>query len=227
MERIRTMIVEDDFKVAEINKDFTEQVRDFCVVNISKSAGEALAYLDESSVDLIILDIYLPDMRGTELLKIIRKNEYAVDIILITAAYDADTVECSMRYGIFDYIIKPFIFSRLSDALEKYRSYKYSLEKKELYNQAKINEFVAYSRTSDHGEQLPKGITRYTLEKITSTIDTFHTEFTIEEVITKLSFSKITVRRYLEYLHQNGLISKSYKYQKVGRPQVVYSSNTM
>ncbi|WP_319559610.1 response regulator [Marispirochaeta sp.] len=225
MKSIKTMIVEDDFKVAEINKSFTEEVRSFVVEKIAKNAVEALSYLEKSSVDLIVLDIYLPDMHGTELLKIIRKKEFAADIILITAAHDAETVECSMRYGIFDYIVKPFAFSRFKDALEKYRDYKHSLNENRNYNQEKINEFVAYNQHSDSGNKLPKGITQYTLDRIVEAVDSLNPSFSIEDVISRVSFSKITVRRYLEYLHEKGLISKSFEYQKVGRPLVVYSSH--
>lgn len=225
MKSIKTMIVEDDFKVAEINKSFTEEVNNFVVEKIAKNAAEALSWLEENSVDLIILDIYLPDMHGTELLKIIRKKEYAADIVLITAAHDAETVECSMRYGIFDYIVKPFAFSRFKDALEKYRDYKNSLNEKRNYNQAKIDEFVSFKQHPDPGNLLPKGITQYTLDRIIGALESLNPSFTIEDVINRVSFSKITVRRYLEYLHEKGLISKSFEYQKVGRPLVVYSSH--
>jgi response regulator of citrate/malate metabolism len=225
MNSIRTMIVEDDFKVAEINKEFTEEVSGFIVEKIAKDAAEALVYLQDNPVDLVILDIYLPDMHGTELLKIVRKEEYAADIILITAAHDAETVECSMRYGIFDYIVKPFAFTRFKDALEKYRDYKESLHENRHYNQEKINEFVAYNQHSDSIDKLPKGITRYTLDRIIEALASLHTSFTIEDVVNRVSLSKITVRRYLEYLHEKGLISKGLEYRKVGRPLVVYSSH--
>ncbi|WP_319475581.1 response regulator [Marispirochaeta aestuarii] len=224
MKNIRTMIVEDDFKVAEINKEFAEEVNGFSVEKIAKDAAEALTYLENNPIDLIILDIYLPDMHGTELLKIVRKHEYAADIILITAAHDAETVECSMRYGIFDYIVKPFAFTRFRDALEQYRDYKDSLNENRHYNQEKINEFVAYNQHPDSMEKLPKGITRYTLDRIIKALDSLHTSFTIEDVISRVSLSKITVRRYLEYLHERGLVSKDFEYRKVGRPLVVYSS---
>lgn len=224
MNSIRTVIIEDDFKVAEINKGFTEQVEGFEVVSLSRSAAEALSYLESNEAELLILDIYLPDMNGTELLKEVRKKEYPVDIIAITAAHDSRTIECSLRYGVFDFVIKPFAFDRYRDSLLKYRDYRESLVKKTEYDQQKVNELTSYQQDGTSSEEvLPKGITRYTLDRIRSVVDSLHHVFTLEEVIGRISFSKITARRYLEYLCESGVLSKSFKYQKVGRPVVVYS----
>jgi two-component system CitB family response regulator len=222
MNDIRTVIIEDDFKVAEINKCFTEQVEGFEVISLSRSAAEALSYLESNTADLLILDMYLPDMNGTELLKEVRKKEYPVDIIAITAAHDSRTIESSLRYGVFDFIIKPFIFGRYRDSLLKYRNYRESLENRAEYNQQKLNELTSYMGSSSE-EALPKGITRYTLDRIRSVVVSLHHDFTLEEVLGRVSFSRITARRYLEFLCESGVIYKSFKYQKVGRPVVVYS----
>jgi response regulator of citrate/malate metabolism len=76
---------------------------------------------------------------------------------------------------------------------------------------------------SSSEEALPKGITRYTLDRIRSVVVSLHHDFTLEEVLGRVSFSRITARRYLEFLCESGVIYKSFKYQKVGRPVVVYS----
>jgi response regulator of citrate/malate metabolism len=108
MEIIRVMIIEDDFMVAKVNAKMTDAVEGFKVVKIANSGNEALSYIEKNDVDLIILDIYLPDIPGIEILKSIRGNACPVDFVLITAAQDHETVENSIRYGVFDYIIKPF-----------------------------------------------------------------------------------------------------------------------
>ena len=223
MKNIRVMIVEDDFMVADINKNVTEDVQGFTVVKIAKDASDALHYIDSNPLDLIILDIYLPDIHGIELLKIIRKKEHPVDFILITAAHDSKTIEQSMRFGAFDYIIKPFDFSRYKKSLLNYKKFKYSIKQNENYSQGELDKLAPYSNRNNGKEDLPKGITNHTLGKVKSAVDSCGTTFTIDDIMEKLSFSRITIRRYLEFMVENSSIDKSYEYKKVGRPTIIFS----
>lgn len=223
MENFNVLIVEDDFRVADINKSVTEAVEGFKVVKIAYTAGEAFSFISENSPDLIIVDIYLPDYNGIELIKKIRKHEYPVDIILITAAHDSETVENSMRYGVFDYIIKPFDFSRFKESLENYKSYKSSISSASDYDQNKINVFISHNTFSSVTGDLPKGITTFTLDKIESAVNNIPDLFTIDDIMREINLSKITVRRYLEFLNEIGTLKKTYKHKKIGRPTILYS----
>ena len=223
MVNYKVLIVEDDFMVADINKSVTEEVEGFEVVKIAKTAGDALSFIKKAGPDLAIVDIYLPDFSGIELIKKIRKNDYPVDVILLTAAHDSDTVENSMRYGAFDYIIKPYAFSRFKEALENYKIYKLNINSSKEYNQEKINNLIAHNSLSSGRGNLPKGITLYTLEIIKTAVSECLTSFTIEDVIDKTKLSKITARRYLEYLTDAGFIRKTYEHKKTGRPAVIYT----
>ena len=226
MKNIKVMIVEDDFMVAEINKNVTEEVQGFIVVKIAKDASEALHYIDSNPLDLIILDIYLPDINGIELLKIIRKKEHPVDFILITAAHDSKTIEQSMRFGVFDYIIKPFDFSRYKNSLINYKKFNYSIKQNEDYSQDKLDQMIPHSNMNNGKEDLPKGITNHTLGKIKSAVDSCGSAFIIDDIMEKLSFSRITVRRYLEFMVESSSMKKSCKYKKVGRPTIIYTKQT-
>jgi len=223
MEIIKVMIVEDDFMVAKVNAKMTEAVEGFQVVKIANNGNEALSYLEKNDVHLIILDIYLPDIPGVEILKNIRSKNYPVDFMLITAAHDHETVEESIRYGVFDYIIKPFDVQRYKKSLVNYKNMKSSISAYRSFNQEKLDELTSYKAFGKRVQQLPKGITRHTLSKVEAVIDSFEHLFTIDDVIRELSFSKVTARRYLEFLCESGHLEKSFEYKKIGRPTLIYA----
>ena len=223
MKNFEVVIVEDDFRVADINRSVTEQVKGFKVVKIAYTAAEALSYVSEKCPDLMIIDIYLPDFNGIELIKKLRKKEYPVDFILITAAHDPETVENSMRYGVFDYIIKPFVFTRFKESLENYRRYNSSILSSEDCDQNKIDKFISHNKNFSDIKELPKGITDFTLNKVNSAINNVPDSFTIDNIISEIDLSKITVRRYLEFLRETGVLKKTFKHKKIGRPTILYS----
>lgn len=223
MDPIRVMIVEDDFMVARINRDLTHQISGFRVVKIAGTAQEALDAVKREQVDLIILDVYLPDKTGVELLKAFRRGGLPVDVVMITAAHDAPTVEESMRYGIFDYIIKPFSFDRYKACLVNYRKQKAAISRQKNLNQERVDEFTGFRDISPTRGGLPKGIQEQTLRCVEEAIGNFDSCFTIDDLIRVLPLSRATNRRYLEFLSDSGVLEKSLAYRKVGRPTVIYS----
>jgi response regulator of citrate/malate metabolism len=220
---IKVMIVEDDFMVAKVNAKMTETVEGFKVVKIANTGNEALSYIEKNEVHLIILDIYLPDIPGIEILKDIRSKNYPVDFVLITAAHDHKTVEDSIRFGVFDYIIKPFDVQRFTKSLVNYKNMKASIIAYKNFSQEKLDELASYKAFGKRVQQLPKGITRHTLSKVEAAIDSFERVFTIDDVMRELSFSKVTARRYLEFLCESGHLVKSFEYKKIGRPTLIYT----
>lgn len=121
--RFNVLIIEDDFRVADINKQFVEKVDGFYVAKVAYTGKEALGYLRKSPVlpDLILLDVYIPDVEGLELMWEIRKTYENIDIIMLTAAKETETIEQTLRGGIFDYIIKPVDFARLKKTLASFQ----------------------------------------------------------------------------------------------------------
>ena len=105
----KVIIVEDDPMVAMINRHYVEHDKRFSVVQCFRSGDEALAYLQKNSVDLVILDVYMPGMDGLSLLKKIRMDDISVDIIMVTASNDKNTLENILRFGVIDYLVKPFV----------------------------------------------------------------------------------------------------------------------
>jgi len=223
MDPIRVMIVEDDFMVAKINRDLTHQISGFKVVQVAGTAREAIDALEKEPVDLIILDVYLPDRTGVELLKSFRHGDHPVDVVMITAAHDAPTVEECMRYGIFDYIIKPFPFDRYKACLVNYRKQKADISRQKTLSQERVNEFTGFRDTAPSRGGLPKGIQEQTLRRVEEASGRFGPCFSIEDLLAALHLSRATIRRYLEFLADTGGLEKSFAYRKVGRPMVLYS----
>lgn len=216
------MIVEDDFMVAEINKQVTEQVDGFMVVKTALNGVSALQELAHKKIDLVLLDVYLPDINGLDVLKEARRCEYAVDFILITAAHDMHTVEQSLRYGIVDYLIKPFDFARYKEALVTYRNKRFSLKSAGTLNQGLLDSLLIRSATHQDEIALPKGISPLTLEKIVNHVNELNKEALASEIADHILISRVTARRYLEYLVTTGFLRKEICYQKVGRPLIYY-----
>ncbi len=223
----KVLLIEDDFKVAEINADYVKKIEGFSVVGMAKSAAEAIAFLKQQVPDLILLDIYIPDVERLELLWEIRQDYKGVDVIMVTAAKEIGIIEEAMRGGIVDYIIKPFDFSRLKKALKDYHEKKSALANKAVINQKDVDHFISGStcpqRTGPIQEMLPKGISELTLSKVEKIITQYIDDgVTADNLGKKIGVSRITARRYLEYLVQLGKLQAELKYGKIGRPERRY-----
>lgn len=222
MEAIRVMVVEDDFMVADINRQVTDQVEGFSVVKVARNGAEALEALRAGGVDLVILDVYLPDLHGLELLKEARRRDSPADFILVTAAHDSRTVEESMRYGVCDYVIKPFDFERYKNALREYRERREALARGGFLDQSRLDKMMDKKNAGRGNTDLPKGIAPQTLEKVAGFIDSRSGEIAAADLTAELGLSRITAHRYLEYLTASGRLRKELSYRKVGRPAVYY-----
>lgn len=116
----RTVIVEDDPVITLLNRRYIEKDERFCVVQTFSAAHPALFWLRSNPVDLIILDVYMPQMNGLELLRMLRAEGVDSDVIMVTSANDAETIEALMRLGVTDYLIKPFGLERFQLALDTF-----------------------------------------------------------------------------------------------------------
>src|SRR3979409_1089935 len=109
---IRTLVVDDDFRVADLHWVYVDRVQGFTVAGRAGTGAEALQRVDRLRPDLVLLDIYLPDMSGLEVLQRLRDDDHpAVDVITITAAREVDSLRAAMRGGVVHYLIKPFLFA--------------------------------------------------------------------------------------------------------------------
>ncbi len=226
----KVLIVEDDPMVAMINSQFIAKTDGFEVAGMCRNGQEALDFLLQNSVDLVLLDVFMPVMNGTETLKKIRENKIDVEVIMVTAANDTATIEETMHLGVHDFLIKPFTFDRFCTSLEKFKNKKELLNKNPVLDQSCVDNLLLQgsgslkveSEEEEGAESLPKGIQKKTLSNILSYFDS-HTGWNSTDMIAQsLGISIVTVRNYMNYLVKNKIITEDINYSTGGRPSMLY-----
>jgi response regulator of citrate/malate metabolism len=224
---IKVMLIEDDPMVRDINIKFTNKVSDFKVVDYAASIEEAKDIIKENLPDLILLDIFLPNGNGLELLRWIRNLELNCDVILITAEKSSGAVQEALRYGAVDYLVKPFTFQRFKDALEQYKKRYDSMITLSQIQQDAIDDFVLSTNKGKVAKEevnLIKGLSIHTYEQINSFINSKMTLFTADELADETGMARVTVRRYLDYMVKENKLELQIEYGKIGRPTHFYKT---
>lgn len=220
MTNLTVFIVEDDPMVLEVNKEFLQKLTGFKLVGYCHNGTEALLKIAELQPNLILLDMFLPDMTGMDLFLKLRSDRIPSDIIMITAARDAPTVQEAIRLGAVDYLIKPFRFDRFQKSLQDYyRQYK-STPNNDALKQEDIDQWLGHE---DTGISLPKGLNEMTMKQIIEGLSAVNGLITSEHLATNVGMARVTVRKYLDFLANKGKVHIELKYGTVGRPTKYYS----
>jgi len=218
----KVLIVEDDPMVSMINEQYVNRNKAFHVAAKYKDGKSALEYLENNDVDLIILDVYMPLMDGFETLRQIRKNKKSVDIIMVTAANDRASLEEALHLGVVDYLVKPFTYDRFRIALDKYISQIAALKDIDTLNQKNID-FIIENAHKKSEELYPKGIQEKTLQTILEEVKKNPSSWvTGDELAERIGLTGVTVRRYLNYLTEKGVLHSDIDYETGGRPCMKY-----
>ncbi|CAG9611320.1 Transcriptional regulatory protein DcuR [Bacillus rhizoplanae] len=218
---IKVLIVEDDPMVAMLNKHYLEQVGGFELVHIAKSVNEAVQILEESHIDFILLDIFMPGDTGFELLLHIRNKEKETDVMMISAVHDMASIKKALQYGVVDYLIKPFTFERFKEALTAYREKFRFMKAQQKINQSELDALILQKeKVESHvSKELPKGLTKQTLQLIWKQIESLRgNEFTTDEMAQLVGISRVSIRKYVIFLIEIGVLENEMVYQQVGRP---------
>ncbi len=238
----RVIIVEDDPMVASINRKYVEASEGFLVVGSFKSGVEALEFLKNQDADLVILDYFTPQMNGTEFIDRLHAAGKTPSIIMVTSANSANLVKKLMRRGVSDYLVKPFEYERFRAALERYSSAQDLLEEgNESMDQTEIDRLIRIRRTAGQGdapaagvpygqaensaaqEELPKGLNRKTMEMVRRFLEEHADQsYTSENIASLVGVSRITVRRYVNYMVECGELDSRIDYHTGGRPGILY-----
>ncbi|WP_060203778.1 response regulator [Sporosarcina koreensis] len=229
LEPIQVLIVEDDFRIADINRQFVNRVEGFVVAETLKTGEDALTYLQSASIlpQLILLDVYIPDVQGLNLFWTLRSEFTEIDVIMMTAAKEVETIAETLRGGIFDYIVKPVDFDRFERTLLSFRNKKQLLTTRTELKQEEIDlltglQLSAPTKETDD-ERLPKGIDHLTLEKIKVILhESDESGIAALDAGKKVGVSRSTARRYLEYLVSINEADAQLKYGDIGRPERKY-----
>jgi len=219
---IKVVIAEDDYRIAQVQEQFLQKVTDVKLVGKALNAKETLDLLGANEVDLLLLDIYMPDELGTELLPKIRERYPQVDVIMVTAATERAMLEKAVKYGVFNYLLKPVTMKKFVDTIEDYKRKKKLLSTSEEVDQSMIDRyFGSINQTAAIQKDLPTGVDRHTLDKVKDVVKKLK-GVSIDEMSEEMGVSRTTARRYLEYLVSIDVCVAKHEYGIVGRPQRKY-----
>ena len=219
---IRTLIVDDDFMAVSVHRQFVERIPGFDVVGDATTGSEARALVEKLRPDLLLLDIYLPDENGIDLMRKLRAGASPpVDVIAITSAKDVDVLRDAMHLGVVHYIVKPFTFVTFRERLESYAEAHRRLADMHQADQREIDRMYGLLRTSSEAS-LPKGISPPTLTLIASLLQDSGTALSTAELAARAGISLGVARRYLRFLADSGAIDFTLRYGSAGRPEHLY-----
>lgn len=215
------LIVEDDQQASYTLEQAVNQHPLFKVIAAAESVAETHLYLKQQP-DLILLDISLPDGNGMSLLREIRQQNLNASVIMTTAERESSMVAQAIQFGVNDYLVKPLRLSRVHQALNDFVAFQTKLEESDHIDQLQIDDLMRKSKTPSKSRKTPKGIDATTLATMVEHIKQRQEPFSAQEIGDELALSRITARRYLEYLEEQGMVSMSLNYNTGGRPKQLY-----
>ncbi len=223
---IRVVVVDDDFAVAALHRNFVEQLPDFTVVDVVHTGADALTAVRRLRPDLLLLDVYLPDLTGLEVLHRLREEHGpVVDVVVITAAREVETVRTAMAGGVLHYLIKPFTRADLHGRLTDYLRHRRLVHESATapLDQEQVDRLLGGARPAPASTDLPKGLAPRTLEAVSEVLRESAEALSADDVAERVGMSRVAARRYLEYLVEVGRAGVRPRYGQVGRPQHLYS----
>jgi two-component system, CitB family, response regulator len=212
-EDIRVLIVDDDFHVAKLHATYVDSVAGFLALSPANSTSQALQAVHSLRPDLVLLDVFLPDGSGLDLL-----GQLDIDAMMLTAASDPASVRTAFRRGALAYLLKPFTAESLSQQLRAYARYRrilaHGIVDQETVERAK--------RALLAGDVLPSSKPRSATEA--AVLDSLEpgTQYSAAEVAERVGVSRATAQRYLSSLADDGAVEIQLRYGTTGRPEHRY-----
>ncbi|WP_330174396.1 response regulator [Streptomyces sp. NBC_01498] len=223
---IDVLIVDDDFMVASVHQTFVERVDPFRVVGTANTGEQAIKAVGELLPDLVLLDLYLPDMFGLDVIPRLRIAGHDCDVMVISASREVDAVRRSVRQGVVNYLLKPFEFDDLRPRLERYASRRDSLLTTVVRGQADVDRVLTGAGWPTSSVALPKGMSVETADLIERTLGGTDGTLSAAECAARAGISRVSARRYLEHFHDTGRAEVSLRYGVAGRPERRYGWRT-
>jgi two-component system CitB family response regulator len=239
MSSIRTLIIDDDVAVAGIHHGFLLARGGFDVVSLAHTGQQGLDLAAELRPELVLLDIHLPDMSGLDVLQQLRGRQQPLDVLVITASRELDTVRGAMAGGVLHYLVKPFTSQALNERLDEYLALRRELAAGGAagpLDQDSIDRLVAPTRRASAADpvagpaavpavpavRLPKGLSRPTLDAVIEALKSSPEDVSAAGMALQLGLSRVSARRYLEYLVIHGFARLTPRYGAAGRPENRY-----
>ncbi|MGC6387733.1 two-component system response regulator DcuR [Ewingella sp. S1.OA.A_B6] len=223
---INVLVVDDDAMVAELNRCYVSQIAGFTCCGTASTLQQAkdIVLNTQQPIDLILLDVYMQQDNGLDLLPALRNTKRPIDVIVISSAADAKTIKKSLNYGVVDYLIKPFQFSRFEEALIGWQQKKSLMDNQKYYEQSDVDQLIhGNNQAVTDNKKLPKGLTTQTLRTLCLWIDAHpETEFSTDELANSVNISRVSCRKYLIWLADCHILFTSIHYGVTGRPVYRY-----
>lgn len=219
---IGVLIVDDDYMVARIHEGFVSRCEGFEVVGVVHDPAAALEAAKRMQPDLVLLDVFLPGASGLDILAGMREAAPDMDVIVVTAAREAETVKKAVRGGAVQYLMKPFTFTDLRERLQHYRQTHRALAEGKVPEQTEVDRLFAAPRTT--AATLPKGLSAETLQLVGQVLAEAGGDLSAAEAAERAGISRVSARRYLEHLTETGRAEVRLRYGEVGRPERRYAA---
>jgi response regulator of citrate/malate metabolism len=221
---ISVLVVDDDFMVARLHSSVVAREEGFEVAGIASTGKDALRAVEATRPDLVLLDIYLPDMTGLEVLRRLREGvSEDLDVIVISAARDLDTLRTALRGGVFHYLVKPFEIESLQQRLREYAVHRAELDELTEVGQDDVDRVFRAGAVTRVGGALPKGISQETTDLVLQALQTADEDgLSATECAESTGLSRSSTRRYLEHLVSVGRAEMRPRYGAAGRPERRY-----
>ena len=219
---ITVLVIDDDFRVARIHSAFIDRIEGFRTIGVANTGQEAIRLAVALVPDLILLDLYLPDVFGLDVLNRMRVAGVEGDVIVISAANESETVERAVKLGVVNYLLKPFTQADLVARLQDYRTTQAARRPKTMSDQAAIDQMLGRT-DSVRSDPLPKGLSAETAESILAALDAAQTELSAQECADAVGIARVSARRYLEFYAGQGRLVVSLRYGARGRPERRYT----
>jgi response regulator of citrate/malate metabolism len=221
---ISVLVVDDDFMVARLHSSVVAREAGFEVAGIASTGTDALRAVEATRPDLVLLDIYLPDMTGLEVLRRLREGgSEDLDVIVISAARDLDTLRTALRGGVFHYLVKPFEIESLQQRLREYAVHRAELDDLTEVGQDDVDRVFRAGAVARQGGGLPKGISPETIELVLHALEAADEDgLSATECAESTGLSRSSTRRYLEHLVAVGTAEMRPRYGAAGRPERRY-----
>ena len=226
---VRVLVVEDEALAAEAHGTYVGRVPGFRLAGTARSASEALRHLEAARrdgvpIDLLLLDLHLPDGHGLGLLQRARAAGHLCDAIAVTSARDADVVRHAVAQGVVLYLLKPFTFAGFRAKLLQYAEYRATLAGAGEVGQDDVDSLFGALRTArpDQRAALPKGMSPETMAEVVAVLREADGALSASEAAVLVGASRVTVRRYLEHLADSGQADRRPRYGVAGRPELEY-----
>lgn len=220
----QVLIVEDDLMVASIHRDYILRHGQLSIAAHCRNGRDALQVIETQHIDLAIVDVYMPLMDGAAFVTELRRRNYATDIIMVTAANDIPHIRQLFSLGVLDYLVKPFEFARFAQAIDRFIKKQSLLAPASPISQNALDALFCSAPQRHTASVLPrKGLQEQTLDFIIEYMRAHRDEaMTSEQIAAALNLSRVTIRRYMNYLIEEGSVVSKIDYSTGGRPSLLY-----